>query len=68
MVVSIGVQAPCCQTGLAYIVQGFVIGAEGFSATNTLPTLLAYALWLAWSIWLLILAWRMKASVEHRNG
>jgi hypothetical protein len=55
-------------TGIAYIVQGFVIGAEGFSANNTLPTLLAYVLWLVWSIWLLMLAWRIKESVETANG
>lgn len=51
-------------SGLAYLVQGFVLGSEGFSATNTVPQLLGYLLVLAWSIWLLILAWRMKESVE----
>ena len=51
-------------SGLAYIVQGWVLGAEGFSATNTVPQLLAYLLVFAWSIWLLILAWRRKESVE----
>lgn len=51
-------------SGLAYLVQGFVLGSEGFSATNTAPQLLAYVLVLVWSIWLLILAWRMKESLE----
>ena len=51
-------------SGLTYIVQGWVLGSEGFSATNTVPQLLAYLLVFAWSIWLLILAWRMKESVE----
>src|SRR5437870_9167174 len=51
-------------SGLAYLVQGWVLGSEGFSATNTVPQLLAYLLVFAWSIWLLILAWRMKESVE----
>jgi hypothetical protein len=51
-------------SGLAYLVQGFVLGSEGFSVTNTVPQLLGYLLVLAWSIWLLILAWRMKESVE----
>jgi hypothetical protein len=50
-------------TGLAYLAQGVVIGAEGFSANNTIPTLLAYLCWLVWSIWLLIVAWRMKEYV-----
>jgi hypothetical protein len=55
-------------SGLAYLVQGWVIGIEGFSANNTVPTLLAYVLWLAWSLWLLILAWRMKEPVDALNG
>lgn len=49
-------------TGLAYMVQGWVIGAEGFSTNNTVPTLLAYLLILVWSSWLLLLAWRQKES------
>ena len=55
-------------SGLAYIVQGWVIGSEGFSATNNAPTLLGIILVLAWSIWLLIIAWRMKESVEAPTG
>ena len=55
-------------TGLAYIAQGFVVGTEGFSANNSAPTLLAYLFWLAWSIWLLVVAWRMKESAEVVNG
>ena len=51
-------------TGIAYIAQGFVVGAEGFSANNNTPTLVAYVVWLAWSIWLLIFAWRAKESAE----
>jgi hypothetical protein len=51
-------------TGMAYIAQGFVVGAEGFSNNNSLPTLVAYAVWLVWSIWLIIFAWRAKQSTE----
>jgi hypothetical protein len=51
-------------TGIAYIAQGLVTGAEGFSANNSTPTLLAYVLWLAWSIWLLIFAWRTRETSE----
>ena len=49
-------------SGLTYLVQGWILGSEGFSATNTIPQLLAYLFVFAWSIWLLILAWRMKES------
>jgi hypothetical protein len=51
-------------TGIGYIIQGFITGAEGFSVNNSTPTLFAYAVWLAWSIWLLIFAWRTRASTE----
>jgi hypothetical protein len=48
-------------SGVAYLVQGLVLGAEGFSDTNTIPQLVAYVLVFVWSIWLLTLAWRMQA-------
>jgi len=54
-------------TGLAYIMQGFVLSAEGFSANNATPTLIAYLFWLVWSIWLLIVAWRMQEGGEAPN-
>jgi hypothetical protein len=47
-------------SGLAYVVQCFVLGAEGFSAKNTIPQLSGSVSVLAWSTWLLIVAWRMK--------
>jgi hypothetical protein len=49
-------------SGLAYIAQGWVIVAEGFSDNNTIPTLTGYLVWLAWSIWLLVVAFRRKGS------
>ncbi|MCC6455851.1 MAG: hypothetical protein IT328_12945 [Caldilineaceae bacterium] len=55
-------------SGLAYIVQGWILGSEGFSANNSLPTLAAYILIFVWSIWLLIRAWRMKEPVESPTG
>jgi len=51
-------------SGLAYLVQGVVLGAEGFSARNGLPTLLGILTVLAWSVWLLVTAWRMPGPVE----
>jgi hypothetical protein len=51
-------------SGLAYLVQGWVLGTEGFSATNTVPQLLGYVLVPAWIIWLLIVSWRMKESAQ----
>ncbi len=55
-------------SGLAYIVQGWVLGSEGFSAVNTSAILVAYVLMLAWIVWLLVVALRMKESFEAPTG
>lgn len=47
-------------SGLAYIAQGWVLGVEGFSAANTVPTLVGIVSILAWAIWFLVIAWREK--------
>jgi hypothetical protein len=53
-------------SGLAYLAQGWVLGAEGFSAHNTAPTLLGIVSVLIWSVWLLIAAWGPIRSEPHR--
>jgi hypothetical protein len=55
-------------SGLAYIAQGWVLGSEGFSATNTSAILASYVLMLAWIVWLLVVAWRMKESSIAPTG
>ena len=55
-------------SGLAYIVHGWVLGSEGFSTTNRVPTLLGNILVLILSIWFLIVAWRTKESVGTATG
>lgn len=55
-------------TGVACLVQGWILGAEGFSATNSFPTLVGYALFIAFSLWLLIVALRMKQTGEIAAG
>jgi hypothetical protein len=47
-------------SGLAYLAQSWILGAQGFSAANTVPTLAGIVLILAWTVWLLIRAWRRK--------
>ena len=54
-------------SGLAYLAQGWVIGSEGFSATNSVPTLAGIVATLVWSIWLLISAWRMPQPGDTPN-
>ncbi|MFL6046213.1 MAG: hypothetical protein ACJ72M_13970 [Propionibacteriaceae bacterium] len=48
--------------GLCYLAQGWIIGSSGFSSTNQIPTLLGIGLILAWTVWLLIAALRMKTA------
>ena len=56
-------------SGIAYLVQGWVVGAEGFSGTDTILILLAWALSLAWMIWLVVVARRMQDSeAAHLPG
>lgn len=49
-------------SGLAYLAQGWIIGVSGFSAANTLPTLVGIVAILAWTVWLLVSALRMKEA------
>jgi hypothetical protein len=50
-------------TGFTYLVQGWVVGSQGFSQTMSLAIVLAEILGAAWMIWLLILAWRTQDSM-----
>ena len=51
-------------SGLAFIVLGWLVGTEGFTSANTVPTYAGHGLNDAWMIWLLIVAWRRKESVQ----
>jgi hypothetical protein len=53
-------------SGLTYLVQGWVVGSEGFSQTESITIVLAWVLSLAWMIWLVVVAWRMQDSEPHR--
>lgn len=55
-------------SGLAYLAQGWVLGAEGFSAANTIPTLVGIASILVWTVWLLIIAWRKTEMIPAPAG
>jgi hypothetical protein len=47
-------------SGVTYLVQGWLAGAEGFSHTHTFAIVLAEALNAAWMTWLLVVAWRKR--------
>ena len=53
-------------SGLTYLVQGWVVGSEGFSQTVSIAIVLAWVLSLAWMIWLVVVAWRMQNAESHR--
>ena len=46
-------------SGVAYIIQGWVLGTEGFSIPAfTAPAVVGVVLAVVWSVWLLVAAWR----------
>jgi len=51
-------------SGFASLVQGWVVGSEGFSQTESIAIVLTWVLSLAWMIWLAVVAWRMEASAD----
>jgi len=53
-------------SALTYLVQGWMVGSEGFSQTVSIAIVLAWVLSLAWMIWLVVVAWRMQNAVSHR--
>ena len=54
-------------SGVGYIVQGWVLGSEGFSGTDEFAILGGYVLILAWIIWLVVVALRTKESSRART-
>jgi len=44
-------------SGVTYLVQSWVAGAEGFSPTQSVAIVLAWAMSLVWMIWLAVIAW-----------
>jgi hypothetical protein len=46
-------------SGVTFLVQGWVVGSEGFSQTQTIAIVAAYLLDLAWMTWLIVAVSRM---------
>jgi hypothetical protein len=51
-------------SGCAYVAQGIVVGADGFSSNVVIPALLALVLDLVWMVWLTIVAWQKPQTVR----
>ena len=50
--------------GITYLVQGWILGTAGYPASLIIPKDLDIVLRLALIVWLLIVAWRKKGSVQ----
>jgi len=55
-------------SGLAFIVLGWLVGTRGFTTADTVPSGAGYSLLFVLTIWLLIVAWRRKESVQATIG
>ena len=53
-------------TGVTYLVQGWLVGAEGFSQTVSNAIVLGWVLGLARMIWLAVVAWRRQDAEALR--
>lgn len=49
-------------SGLAYLVQGRVVGSEGFTGTHSTLIIVAWVLSVTWMIWLAVVARRTYDS------
>jgi hypothetical protein len=52
--------------GLVFLAQGWIVGSEGFSPAMSNAIVLAEVLNVAWMIWLVVVASRMRASEPGR--
>jgi uncharacterized protein DUF4386 len=55
-------------SGLAYLVQGWVAGTDGFTRANDVLIVLAWVLNLVWMVWLVVLAWRAPRLTTKAVG
>jgi hypothetical protein len=55
-------------SGLAYLVQGWVAGVDGFTRAHDFLIVLAWVLNLVWMVWLVVLAWRAHRSTTKTVG
>jgi hypothetical protein len=55
-------------SGLTYLVQGWVVGSEGFSRAESIAIVLAFVLDVVWMTWLLVVTWRRHDSQDPSAG
>lgn len=47
-------------SGLAYFVQGWVAGTDGFTSAQSIAIVVAWAATLVWMTWMAVVAWQMR--------
>jgi hypothetical protein len=55
-------------SGLACLVQGWVVGAEGFSGTHSALIVVTWVLSVAWMIWRVVVAWADTGVAAPSRG
>jgi hypothetical protein len=55
-------------SGLIYLVQGWVVGSDGFSGTHDTLIVVTEVVSLAWMIWLVVFAWRTTETKTSRTA
>lgn len=47
-------------SGLTYFVQGWAVGSDGFSGMHSTLIVVTRIFSVAWMIWLVVVAWKMR--------
>lgn len=55
-------------SGLSYLFQGWVAGADGFTPTHDVAIVVSWVVNLAWMIWLAVIAWRAHGMAPAALG
>jgi hypothetical protein len=66
VVVALAVPVLMGLSGIAYLVEGWVAGSEGFTATHSTLIVMSWALSLVWMIWMLVLTRRSPHGADSR--
>jgi hypothetical protein len=55
-------------SGLIYVFQGWVAGADGFTRTHDVAIVVSWVVNLAWIVWLMVVAWRAHDLEPAAHG
>ena len=55
-------------SGMSFLMQGWVVGTEGFTEKHTILIVLSLALNLVWMFWFFLSVWRTEQRGRSRFG